>query len=233
MLGAPVAVVAVAYAVAYVMARSRASDDFWTSYAASIGFTLLDGEHEPTAFTPLLGAGDRRGCERWMRGEVEDRLAYLGLYRYSDQERDSDGDTHWEHHDFTIGVVAVEPTGVPWVSGLYLHERGLLGGRFSESWVPWGTRQLETESSAFRDRYVIRAEDGVDEVRVRELFSPSFLDRLSRHPRRPCFEYRAGVLVVFQDGHAADAGTLTALLDTTREIAARIAQEVAESGRPG
>ena len=52
---------------------------------------------------------------------------------------------------------------------------------------------------------------------------------LAEHPLEPCFEYRAGTLVVYLERRLADAGRLGWLLDATEEIAVRFAREVAEA----
>ena len=48
---------------------------------------------------------------------------------------------------------------------------------------------------------------------------PSFVSWLAEHPLHPCFEYRAGTLVVYLDRRLEDAGHLGWLLDATAEIA--------------
>ena len=54
---------------------------------------------------------------------------------------------------------------------------------------------------------------------------------LAEHPLQPCFEYRAGTLVVYLERRLEDAGRLGWLLDATAEIARRL-QRRGERGRP-
>ena len=52
---------------------------------------------------------------------------------------------------------------------------------------------------------------------------------LAEHPLAPCFELRAGMLVVFVSRPLEDEGSLTYLMDATRRIASRVAAETAEA----
>jgi hypothetical protein len=71
-------------------------------------------------------------------------------------------------------------------------------------------------------------DDTQDELRLRELFAPSFVIWLAEHPLALCFEYRAGTLVVYLERKLEDAAHLDWMLDATSQIAARLAREVEE-----
>ena len=93
------------------------------------------------------------------------------------------------------------------------------GGR----WLSTGTRRkVELESAALHERYELWVERSQDDLLLRELFSPSFVSWLAEHPLQPCFEYRAGTLVVYLERRLEDAGHLGWLLDATAEIARRL-----------
>ena len=233
-LGAPAAVVAIALVAVALAASQRAADDFWRAFADNVGLVLHGSAEEVTAYTPLLAAGHRRRYDRWMSGTIDGRKAGLGHFTWQreDMARGENGLRDGgvvERGRHTVVVIDVEPEGVPWLSGVYLHPRTGIGPLQRDRWLRGSDLvQIETESTVVGERYRLRVESCVDPVRVRELLSPTLVDRLARDPAKPGFEYRAGVLVVFEDGHAGDAGSLVALLDAARAIAARIADEVAE-----
>lgn len=233
-LGAPAAVVAIALLAVALAASRRAAEDFWRAFADSVGLVAHGSAEEVTAYTPLLAAGHRRRYDRWMSGTLDGRKAGLGhlTWQREDAARGENGlrdGTVVERGRHTVVVIDVEPDGVPWLSGVYLHPRTGLGPLRRDRWLREADLvRMDTESTAVGERYLLRVEAGVDPVRVRELLSPTLVDRLARDPAKPGFEYRAGVLVVFEDGHADDAGSLVALLEAARAIAARIAEEVTE-----
>lgn len=215
---------------AFVRADRRAEEDFWRGLARSLGFVVHADPPVLPACTPLLGAGDARRLVRWLEGPLDaGRHAGLGHLVVEERDRGRDGvEVRVRTTEHTVVVVDVEPDGAPWCSGVHVHPRRLLDPLRRHGWLPPGLERLATESTAFEERYVLRAEPDTDPVKVRRLLSPSFVDWLARHPLAPGFEYRAGVLVVFRAGHAADAGSLTFLLDAAREIAARIAAQAAQ-----
>jgi hypothetical protein len=233
-LGAPVAVIAAALLAVVFTASQRAADDFWRSFADSVGLVLHGSSEEVTAYTPLLAAGHRRRYDRWLSGTIGGKKAGLGHYTWQreDMARGENGLRDGgvvERGRHTVVVIDIEPEGVPWLSGVYLHPRTGVGPLQRDRWLRnSGLVELETESTVVGERYRLRVEPCVDPVRVRELLSPTLVDRLARDPAKPGFEYRAGVLVVFEDGHAGDAGSLVALMEAARAIAVRIADEVAE-----
>ena len=82
---------------------------------------------------------------------------------------------------------------------------------------------------AFSRRYEVLVDNGQDENMARQLLSPSLVVWLAEHPLAPCFELRAGMLVVFVSRPLEDEGSLTYLMDATRRIASRVAAETAEA----
>ena len=89
------------------------------------------------------------------------------------------------------------------------------------------------ESLAFSERYELLVADDQDEIMARQLLSPSLVVWLAEHPLAPGFELRAGMLVVFVGRSLEDEGNLTYLMDATRRIAARVADETRPTPRRG
>jgi hypothetical protein len=126
-------------------------------------------------------------------------------------------------------VVDLEP-GITMFPGVFLVRRRGLAGMLGGDWLSTGRRRrVELESAQLHERYNLWVERSQDDLLVRELFSPSLVAWLAEHPLEPCFEYRAGRLVVYLERRLEDAGRLGWLQDATEEIAARLAREVAEA----
>jgi hypothetical protein len=217
-LGGPAAVALGVAGIAFFAADRAAAARFFRSYAASLGLKYV-GSRELLTLTPLLGAGDRRRCEHWMEGPEYS----LGHYVWEELER-RDGRTEVEErHTATICVVDIERS-MERFKGVYLRPR-----RAGDDWLPDNlTREIEVESAAFCDRYELRIAEDMDELRVRQLLSPTLVTWLAEHPLTPGCELKAGTLVVYVPRTLEDAGNLTFLLDATRHLAARVLREVNE-----
>ena len=231
MLLGPVAVTALVLLAAFRMADTRAEHDFFVSFSEARGLRYA-GRTVLLPLTPLLGAGDRRECRHWMVGPLGGGMPHtscgLGHYTWYDRKRDADNSDRWVPHHFTICVVDLEP-GITLFPGVFLTRRRLLGS----SWLRTGTRRkVEFESALLHERYRLWVERSQDDVLLRELFSPSFVAWLAEHPLEPCFEYRAGTLVVYLERRLEDAGRLGWLQDAAAAIARRIADEIEEAGSP-
>lgn len=234
MLGGPAAVALGVIGVSFFMADRIAADRFYRSFAGSLGLAYA-GRREPMALTPLLGAGDRRHCEHWMEGVLgadPPLSGGLGHYVWEELEnkRDSKGDTETtvkERHNATICVVDLEQS-MDRFKGIYLRPKRALIGT-SDNWLPRNlTRRIEVESAAFGERYELRIANDMDELRVRQLLSPTLVTWLAEHPLTPGFELKAGTLVVYVMRTLEDAGNLTFLLDATRHVAGRVLRELTE-----
>jgi hypothetical protein len=231
MAAGPLLVAAIVAVAAFAIADRRAEEDFFTAFAAARGFSHLE-RAALLPFTPLLGAGDRRHCEHYMEGPLGSPGAPscgLGHYVFEVHKRGEHNVSRWVSHDFTICVVDLEQ-GISLFPGIFLtRRRGLFGFLDGEHWLSRTNRhEVELESAELCERYDLLVDDGQDEVRLRELFAPSFVAWLAEHPLEPCFEYRAGTLVVYLERKLDDAGHLDWMLEATAEIAARFAREVEE-----
>jgi hypothetical protein len=233
MLAGPLVVVTLVLAVSAVVADRAAGERFYRHYARSLGLVYW-----PRAgllpLTPLLGAGDRRWCEHWMTGTLpgEPRLTGgIGQYVWEEIEEGRDPNSIQlgrarSRHRMTLCVADLEASMATF-KGLFLRpHRGLIPG--APDWRRSGTRAIELESVAFSRRYEVLVDNGQDENLARQLLSPSLVVWLAEHPLAPCFEIRAGMLVVFVSRPLEDEGSLTYLMDATRRIASRVASETAE-----
>jgi hypothetical protein len=233
MLAGPAAVIAVVLLVAFRAADRSAEEEFFLSFAQARGLRYV-GRTTLQPLTPLLAAGDRRECTHWMAGPLGEDLPEvtcgLGHYTWFDRKRADDNTVRWVPHHFTICVVDLE-AGITMFPGVFLCRRRGLVGRLGGGWLSTGTRRkVELESARLHERQELWVQRSQDDLLLRELFSPSFVSWLAEHPFEPCFEYRAGTLVVYQERRLEDAGRLGWLQDATQVIAGRLASEIAEAG---
>jgi hypothetical protein len=228
----PLAMTVVVLIAVFTLADRRAEADFFTAFAAARGFSYLD-RTELLPLTPLLGAGDRRHCEHYMEGPLDAAGGLrCGLGHYTYEVRKSDGNAgegRRESHDFTICVVDLEP-GISLFPGVFLtRRRGLFGFLDGEQWLSRvNRRNVELESAELCERYDLFVDDAQDDLLLRELFAPSFVIWLAEHPLAPCFEYRAGTLVVYLERKLDNDAHLDWMLEAATEIAGRFAREVEE-----
>jgi hypothetical protein len=226
MAGGPIAVIAAALALAFATADRRAERDFFRAYAAARGL-VYEGTIETAPLTPLLGAGDRRRCEHWMRKPMG--TDGLGHFVYED-ERGSGRDKSVEKRRFTICVTDIE-AAIAMFPGIFLCRRiGVIERIDHHDWLSHVNRhRVELESARLCKRYHLLVDDAQNELVLRELFSPSLEVLLAEHPLSPCFEYRAGTLVVYVERFLADEGQLDWLRDVTAKIAERFTSEASEA----
>jgi hypothetical protein len=182
--------------------------------------------------TPLLGAGDQRRCEHWMTGHLDDDLQFgLGHYTYKVRRGDEhDRTERSETRHFTICVLDLE-AAMRMFPGVFLcRRRGVFGMLDGKDWLSHANRhEVELESARLCERYQLWVDNGQDDVLLRELFSPSFEVLLAEHPLEPCFEYRAGTLLVYVERRLEDEGHLDWMRELTAKIADRFAGEVEEA----
>jgi hypothetical protein len=221
----------VAVLVAFSSADRRAERDFFAEYASARKLAYI-GDTDVLPLTPLLGAGDRRGCEHWMEGRLDGGREFgFGHYTYEVHDRDQRGASARRKRHFTISVVDLE-AGISFFPGIFLCRcRGLLGMIGREDWLSHhGRHEVELESASLCERYDLWVDDAQDELLLRELFTPSFEVLLAEHPLAPCFEYRAGTLVVYVERRIEDEGNLDWMREVTAHIVERFTTEVDELG---
>ena len=231
--GGPAAVGTILLAVSFAAADRRAAHDFFSGYAAANGFEYV-GDTGVTPLTPLLGAGDVRHFTRWMTGPLDGGLRCgLGHYTYQVREHQQGGRRQVrETRHFTVCVADLE-AGMSMFPAVFLcRRRGVLDTLDGHDWLSHRNRhKVELESAALCDRYVLWVDDDQDELLLRELFVPSFEVLLAEHPLQPCFEYRAGTLVVYLERLLDDEGHLDWLREVSAAIAGRFSVEIEEATR--
>jgi hypothetical protein len=229
-LAGPLAACLVVAALAFAAADRRSERDFFRGYAAARGLAYV-GRTRLEPLTPLLGAGDEERCEHWMQGRLADGCdGGLGRYVYEVHGRDSQGHAkRRETRRFTIGVVEIAAGTRPFPAIFLCARRGIFGGLDGRDWLSHVNRhEVELESAKLCERYELWIDDAQDELLLRELFTPSFEVLLAEHPLAPCFEYRAGTLVVYVERRLDDEGSLDTLRHVTAQIADRFSTEAAE-----
>ena len=229
--GGPFVVALVVIAYVWYKATQDSENEFFKRFADVHGLNLWS-EYALPEFTPLLSGGDRRHCEHWM--EKDGRA--LGWYTFEVRHDNGDKPDTYEAENFTIATVDVGEHGMKRFEGIYLRRRlGLFDRLDSDAnwWRHHSLKKVPLESTAFNEKYELRAEEYQDDLTLRQLFSPSFVVWLTDHPLAPGFELRAGTLVVFIPGHCGEAGRLQFLMMAADAISKRIQTELTEAAQAG
>ncbi|MBJ7355174.1 MAG: hypothetical protein JHC98_10135 [Thermoleophilaceae bacterium] len=225
----PVLVLAVVVAMVWREATRLAARDFFAGYALDHRFNFSE-RMSLMETTPLLGAGDRRRCENYMEGPLEDVDGVaVGLAHYVFETRQDRSDRRnrpiavYAPHDYTIAVVDI-PRAMRVFPGVFLSRRGGIFGR--EDWLDRPTLQpVELESSELANRYELLVRNNQDRGRLLELFKPSFQIWLGALPFQIFFEYSGGTLVLYVPKRLKDGSDLDTMLSATSWIARRILAE--------
>jgi hypothetical protein len=226
MILGPLVWVAAVLGVCLIAASRRAETDFFAGYAASAGLRFSRRGELPE-MVPLLSAGDRRETTNVLSGEIESQPLTFAHYEYEIRDEYRGSEHTRERHRFSVCVMPVSaPTGLD--AGIFVHaRRGVVDRLVERDWLgAVHTEAVDLESSAFAERFELRAARGVDPIALRRLFAPSFLAWIAEHPLEPKFEYRAGVLAVYLERELDDGGNVTFFLDAARHIADRFAARV-------
>ncbi len=229
--GAGTAAVAmlVALLVVWLIAGSRAEDEFHRSYAAQRSLTGGPGKCALPTASGLLGRGVRRYAEAAWGGTLPGGLeGVLALYTYETETRDHKGNKQVSYHRFTV-VLAEIPGAHAFVSELACQRRA--GFRFLDSAedVFRNRRRVETESIALDERFEIFIGEHDEMGRARQILSPTFIDWLSSESEELAFELDGGMLVANIEGHHDSVAELDGLCEVAAKIATRLKEEVAES----
>ncbi len=83
------------------------------------------------------------------------------------------------------------------------------------------------------DDFTVRAFEGTSESWLRQLFSPSLMDYISRSPNDEGFELSSGAFCMGRDGHLSDQNDLNALCADLAHLAGAIRQESVEEVESG
>ena len=227
-------VLVVALVVVWLLAASRAADDFFDAYSAGRGLTRIEGKSNLPPITPLLRKGESRYAEQRFNGILPGGLeGSLCLYTYEDETRDSDGNKQTNYVRFTV-VITQLPATAPFVHELFCQRRS--GFRFMDSMedVFRKRQRVEHESEAVDRKFEIFT-GATDEInRARQILSPTFLIWLEGHsPEAFAFELVAGSLVTNVKGHKKSASELDPLCEATAAVARRLLEEATEVSERG
>ena len=226
--------------VVWLLASSKAADDFYRAYAAGRGLSRHQGKSQLAPLTPLLRKGDERYAEQRFDGALPGGIdGSLCPYTYEEETRDSDGNKQTTYVHFTV-VLTELPETAPFVHELFCQRR--LGFRFMDSMedVFRKRQRVEHESDAVDRRFEIFTGAGDDINRARQILSPTFLVWLESHsPEAYAFELVAGSLVCNVKGHKKSASELDLICQASAAVARRLREEATElsgptaSGAPG
>ena len=223
------AVLALALLVVWLIATSRAADDFYSSYAAGRGLQRVEGRGSLPPVTPLLQKGDRRYTQQMFNGTLPGGLVgSLAHYTYEDTSTDSDGNRETTYYHFTVAVSQL-PETAPYLGELALQRR--FGFRFLDSTEDaFRSRQrVELESELADKKFEVFIGKGEEMNRARQVFSPTFIVWLAEEAHEAiAFELVAGALVVNVKGHKKTAHELDEFCEAAAVVARRLHEEATE-----
>ena len=227
--GGAAVVILLALLIVYLIARSRAADDFYTAYAGGRGLTRVEGRGSLPPVTALLQKGDNRYTEQLFNGTLPGGLVgSLAHYTYEEESRDANGNRETTYYHFTIAVTQI-PETAPFMGELAMQRR--FGFRFMDSAEDkFRSRQrVELESVDADKKFEIFIGEGDEMNRARQVFSPTFVVWLAEEAHEEiAFELNAGALVVNVKGHKKTAQELDAFCEGAAVVARRLYEEAIE-----
>jgi hypothetical protein len=222
-------VLLIALIVVWVVATSRAADDFFAAYAQGRGLERVDGRGSLPPVTPLLRKGDRRYTEQTFNGTLPGGLVgSLALYTYEETSTDSNGNRDTTYYHFTVAVSQL-PETAPFLGELAMQRR--FGFRFLDSAEDkFRSRQrVELESELADKKFEVFIGEGDEMHRARQVFSPTFIVWLAEEAHEGvAFELVAGALVVNVKGHKKTAHELDEFCEAAAVVARRLHEEAVE-----
>ncbi len=227
------AVIVLTALVVWLIANSRARDDFFRAYAEGRGLTRVDGRSTLPPVTPLLRRGDDRYAEQRFNGVLPGGIdGSLCLYTYEEQTTDSDGDRQTTYIHFTIAVTEL-PDTADYIGEIYCQRR--VGFRFMDGMedVFRKRQRVEQESAAVDRSYEIFIGERDDMNRARQILSPSFLVWLEQNSDENfAFELVSGSLVSNVKGHKRSAAELDGICEASAAVARRLQEEADQAIEP-
>jgi hypothetical protein len=215
--------------IVFLIASSKAADDFYRAYAAARGLSWSGDREKLPPVTPLLRKGDDRYSENTFRGTLPGGIpGVLSLFTYEEESTDSKGNRQTSYYHFTVALFDM-PDLTGKVAKLYCNRKS--GFKFLEGVEDTfrKNKRLHLESEALDDRYEIFYGPNEDENWLRQLFSPSFIVWLTEQaPKNFAFELESGELCVDVKGHDSNAAQLDALCATAGHVAGRLRGEAGE-----
>jgi hypothetical protein len=232
LVGAGGAIVALLLGVVivFVIADSRAANDFFEVYAEQRGLTLIHERGRLPQATPLLRKGDDRYTERTMTGRLADGVhGTLALFTYEEETTNSEGQSETNYYRYTVGFTQVTECAER-VPELYCQRKfGLRALEKFEDVFRTKKERVKLESEVLDKKYEIFAGDQQDAVWLRRLFSPTFIVWLTDSaPDKFAFELVDGNLCCYVNGHKDDAEGLDSVAAATSAVATRLREEALE-----
>jgi hypothetical protein len=223
------AAIVVGIGVALWVADSRASDSFFSVYAAKHDLEL-GGRGELPMVTPLLAKGDKRYAKRTLTGQLAPECGgVLALYTYEEHQSNGQGGSETNYYNYTLGLTSV-PECAAFVPELYCQRKfGFHALQKFEDVFRRSKQRVKLESAALDEKYEIFSRKDQDATQLRQLFEPSFIVWLTDSaPQKFAFELVAGSLCCYISGHKEDAADLDAINAATATVARRLREEATE-----
>jgi len=179
--------------------------------------------------TPLLREGDWRYATNLVAGpilgEVDATVAHLACVEV---EEGSDGGSETTKR-FTVLVAPVADPGDR-LPLCICAPRSRIPGYDALDALLKKLRRIELVSAEFERRFDLRIDRKGDEVWLRRLFEPTFIERMTMLDRgRLGWELERGTLAVYSAGYVSDPAELDRLVDLAGLVGERIRAEVAET----
>lgn len=216
-------VVLCALVAIYVIPRRRASRAFFDAFARERGLELIE-EGLPEV-TPLLCAGSGRATELAIYGELGPGVVgTLAHYTYSERVPGGGQNASPSAAVYKLTIVLIELESLRGPLPLLLcHGRhgSQRTDKLDDAFRSPHTKRLELESEALDRRFEIFFDPDMDEVRLRRLFSPSFIVWLAES-MPTAFELVNGHLCCFAGDHLDSAAELDEMIAGAVELARRL-----------
>lgn len=220
-LAAALVVVLGAALFAFALASRRAGRDFFVVYARDRGLELV--EEELPEVTPLLYGGTSRITNLAMQGELAPGLeGTVAHYTYS-----LSMGTGRSAYELTIVLLEVPGVAEDFPEILCHGRVGPQRREALEDTLPGHRTRLVLESAPLDRRFEIFYGHDQDQIRLRRLFSPSFMVWLAES-MPSAFELIDGNLCCFAGDHLESAAELDNLTAGAVELARRLQAEAAE-----
>ncbi|MCW2974548.1 MAG: hypothetical protein JWN72_2821 [Thermoleophilia bacterium] len=194
----------VTWLIIWGVQASRATRDYLTRYATTRGLTYVE-DGDVNASVPLYGRGDKREFERRFTGTIAGQPSALSHYTYTEVSTDSEGRRTETDYDYTTLEFPLPPAVAARFAGVYLSPNKWSFGKLQDKLSH--DRKVELESADFAKRYTLRVRDDQDDVALYELFSTTFIDRLTRELEIH-WEQVGPSLVLYRRKHELDANDL-------------------------
>jgi hypothetical protein len=173
-------------------------------------------------YTPMMSIGPSGSRADGFAGSILDGLPATLLHSSYAETSDQD-------RDYTLAVATINEA-VAFARNLSCRDRRVQDDLAHTAISRFGdSREVELESIGFDRRFALQAPPGIDASWLRQLFSPSMIDKLSTSaPDGFCFELNEGHFCAAIPGKVTDAATLDAFLATASQVVSRIRNEATE-----